>query len=301
MKIVVAAAVSQIGYWVLRQAANEGHEVIAGYRRRRFERPVANEVWVAMDLHHPADDLVGAPAGGADVFIHCGPPQFSARAARLAAMMNCHAVIAFGSTSALYHDLPRPHGDPVKAAMLRRMEQEFDAACTHHRIAGTLFRPTMIYGTGMDRNVCRLARMISRTPVLALPPDANGLRQPIHAADIASVALTAAKMADPDAQGRTRIFDIGGGEKLPYRTMVRRVADALGRNPVILPLPGLTHFARMAAFARPSLDATASALYRMNRDQVADNSAARLTFEFNPRAFHPTLEELRSPLHPVVN
>lgn len=300
MKIVVAAAVSQIGYWVVRRAAEDGHQIIAGHHRRRFARPIGPEGWTAIDLQHPDGGLTTGDVAGADVFIHCGPPQFAPGAARLAAAMRCRAVIAFGSTSALYHDLPAPVGDPPKAAMLRRLEQEFSAACTHHRINGMLFRPTLVYGAGMDQNVCRLARMASRLPVLPLPPDAGGLRQPVHAADIASLVLTAAETAIRQIGTQTPIFDIGGGERLPYRDMVRRIARATGHTPPILTCPGLAGAVGLAAMIRPSLAPTVSALYRMGADQVVDNSAAHQEFGYEPRGFAPTREELTSPVHPLA-
>lgn len=301
LKIVVAAAVSQIGYWILKLSTGRGNAVTAGYHRRRFATPVGDETWTAIDLQHPDSELTGGPDSQADIFVHCGPPQLSPNAARLAAAMRCRSIVAFGSTSVLYHDLPRPQGDPLKAAMLRRLEQEFTAACRHHRIAGTLFRPTMVYGTGMDQNVCRLARVITRSPVIPLPFGADGLRQPIHAADIAEIALkAAAETATDESVGKVRIIDIGGGEQLPYRTLVRRIGNALDRNPMLVPCPGLAQVARLAASARPSLAPTASALFRMKLDQVVDNTAASQTFGFQPRGFTPTRAELLGPLHPLA-
>ncbi|WP_420416233.1 NAD-dependent epimerase/dehydratase family protein [Pacificispira sp.] len=297
MKIVVTAAVSQIGYWVLRRVGEAEHQVFAGFHRRQFAAPVAQEIWTGIDLQHPAPGLTDGPMAGADVLIHCGPPQFAPNAARLGAALKCRAVVAFGSTSAIYHDLPRPFGDPVRAAMLRRLEQEFLQACANHRIAGTLFRPTMVYGAGMDGNVARLARMIARSPLLPLPRQADGLRQPIHADDIAALALTAASDPSFGGNGQCRVFDIAGGEQLPYRAMVRRIGEAIGRPPRLITVPGFEQVMHAASLIRPSLYPTVSALYRMRLDQVADNEPAERAFGFAPRAFTPSADALLAPIH----
>jgi nucleoside-diphosphate-sugar epimerase len=300
LKIVVTAAVSQIGYWVLKQAADKGLQVIAGYHHRRFSHPVGTERWTAIDLQNLDAAPTSSASFRADVFIHCGPPQFAPGAAKLAAAIGCRVVIAFGSTSALYHDLPAPIGDPQKAAMLRCLEQEFSAACRHHRIAGTLFRPTMVYGAGMDENVCRLARLASRLPVLPLPPNADGLRQPIHAADIAELVLDAAKESLDRDESEQRIFDIGGGERLPYRDMVRRIARAMGRRTLLLTCPGLAETLRVAAVIRPSMAPIVSAVYRMGKDQIANNAIANQAFGFEPRGFAPVYKEMTAPIHSLA-
>ena len=64
-------------------------------------------------------------------------------------------------------------------------------AARDRNVAGTIFRPTLIYGTGRDRSLAPIARFARRWRVLPLPVGARGLRQPVHAAvdDILDVLL----------------------------------------------------------------------------------------------------------------
>ena len=56
-------------------------------------------------------------------------------------------------------------------------------------IACTVFRPTLIYGAGTDRSLAPIARFARRWRVLPVPLGANGLRQPVHARDLAAACV----------------------------------------------------------------------------------------------------------------
>jgi nucleoside-diphosphate-sugar epimerase len=155
-------------------------------------------------------------------------------------------------------------------------------------VAWTILRPTLIYAEGQDQNVSRLARLIRRLGFLPLAGSGQGLRQPVHADDLAAAAIAAA--ASPAAENRA--YDLPGGETLTYRAMVERVFEGMGRRPAILPLPeGLWRLA--FALARPLLPgATAQMGARMSEDLTFDGSAAAADFGWKSRAFHPDFRPL---------
>lgn len=66
------------------------------------------------------------------------------------------------------------------------------AFCEERGIAWTVLRPTIIYDEGRDANISRLARLIAKFGVLPLAGWGAGLRQPVHAQDLAVGALQAA-------------------------------------------------------------------------------------------------------------
>jgi nucleoside-diphosphate-sugar epimerase len=134
-------------------------------------------------------------------------------------------------------------------------------------IGVTILRPTLIYGAGEDANVSAAARFIQRYGFFPLAWNAQGLRQPVHADDLASGALVA--LERPQTIGRT--YALPGGETLPYRAMIERIFEALGRRPRFLRIPGL---AAVSDLAR-----------RMARDQAFDIGPAARDLGYAPRRF----------------
>src|ERR1700716_3066834 len=53
-------------------------------------------------------------------------------------------------------------------------------------LAYTILRPTMIFGSSRDRNICRLVRYLNRWPVIPIFGDGEHLQQPVYVADLAS-------------------------------------------------------------------------------------------------------------------
>jgi nucleoside-diphosphate-sugar epimerase len=71
------------------------------------------------------------------------------------------------------------------AASLAEAEAEVERFCAEPGVAWTILRPTLIYDEGRDGNVSRLAGLIRRFGVLPLSGEGEGLRQPVHAEDLA--------------------------------------------------------------------------------------------------------------------
>ena len=197
-------------------------------------------------------------------------------------------LVAFSSTSV---STKAASPDAYEQGMVRRLAEGEDAVrafCSANGVAWTILRPTLIYAEGQDQNVSRLARLIRRLGFLPLAGQGEGLRQPVHADDLAAAAIGAA--ASPAAENRA--YDLPGGETLTYRQMAERVFEGLGRRPAILPLPeGLWRLA--FGLARPLLPgATAQMGARMSEDLAFDGSPAAADFGWNPRSFRPDFRML---------
>lgn len=150
--------------------------------------------------------------------------------------------------------------------------------------AWTLLRPTLIYDGETDRSVTAAARVIARLGVFPIQKPATGLRQPVHADDVAAALLAA--LDAPAARGRR--FDLPGGETLAYDAMLRRIAAALGRRVRLVPLPSPAPAAGLWA-ARHLLDRdlSPSLFARMGEDQVFDSAPAQAAFGYAPGPFRP--------------
>ena len=100
-------------------------------------------------------------------------------------------------------------------------------------IQWVILRPTLIYGLGRDKNISEIACFIRRFSIFPVLGQAQGLRQPIHAEDVAAACVSALKV--PDLANRA--YNISGGETLSYRDMVARSFTSIGRQPRIMTVP----------------------------------------------------------------
>lgn len=192
-------------------------------------------------------------------------------------------VVAIGSTGV--HD-KRGSPDPAEravAAALADAEQRLARAAAARGSALTLLRPTLVYGRGRDRSLGRLVALARRCPILPIPADARGLRQPLHADDVAAAVLAALRAPVP-VPG---LFDLPGGEVLPWDEMVARCLAAGAPAARLLRLPGPLFRAGLA-LARPfGLGPGPGLVARLGRDQVADGAPVRAALGLAPRAFRP--------------
>lgn len=171
----------------------------------------------------------------------------------------------------------------------RCLAMSLDSAEKHIRAWGEargvrvfILRTTMIYDGIHDANVAAIAGFVRRFgwyPVLA---PASGLRQPIHARDVASACISALALDLPSSD-----YNLSGGEILTYRRMVERIFESLGLSPRILSLPsillmcGVPFLRLLPRFRHLSF----SMFQRMNEDLAFDHSEAARDLKFTPRGF----------------
>jgi uncharacterized protein YbjT (DUF2867 family) len=163
------------------------------------------------------------------------------------------------------------------AQRLREGEQALMRACESRGVACTIFRPTLIYGVGLDKSLTPLARRAAKTRVFVLPPG-RGLRQPVHARDVAAAVLAA--LQSSATNGRT--IPLGGGERLSAQEMFARVRASLPVRTLPLRLPRLAVRAAMRV-----LPSTHGPLSRLDADLTADNAELEALLNVHPRGFNP--------------
>jgi len=199
-------------------------------------------------------------------------------------------VVVLSSTSRFTKVDSGDIGENVVAARLIEGEAQAQAWAETRDIEWVILRPTLIYGFGRDKNVSEIVRFIRRFGFFPVLGKATGLRQPIHAKDVAAACVSA--LQAPAAANRA--YNISGGETLTYRDMVARVFAALGRNPRLLTVP-LWAF-RLAVSVLRCLPRyrqwSAAMAERMNRDLVFDHVDAVRDLGFKPRGFVLAAEDL---------
>ena len=232
---------------------------------------------------HGSLEAMPAPTLLADTIISLGPlDAFATWFDR--AESRARRVVSLGSTG---RQDKRQSADPAERELADRLanaEATLMAAAERRGVALTLLRPSLIYGGGGDRSLTPMLERARRWGFLALPGNATGLRQPVHAADVAAAVL--ACLDTPATAGRA--YDLPGGETLAFDEMVRRALRerAPGCRLLRLPAPLFALAARLARF----LDSGApgpGVISRLGLDQVADAGPARRDFSYTPRAFQP--------------
>lgn len=231
--------------------------------------------WIAGDLYGAVDALPPQT----DAIISLGPlDAFAGWLARAAPRGVCR-VIALSSMSA---DSKRASPDPSErelAARLVAAERLLADAAAEIGAASTILRPTLIYGDGRDRSLAPIARFARRWRMLPIPLRAHGLRQPIHADDIAAAVVAALDRAATFG----RVYELGGGERLRFDEMLARIAAAQPGPVLRIPVPRSA--LRLALRLRRDRAFGAAALQRLDSALIADNSAAARDFGHAPRAF----------------
>ena len=101
-------------------------------------------------------------------------------------------IVVFSSTSVITKLDSEVAEERELLKNLAAAEQKIIAACEQNNIGWTILRPTLIYAEGRDINITPLSRLIRRFGFMPLVGGGTGLRQPVHAEDLAIGAISAA-------------------------------------------------------------------------------------------------------------
>lgn len=269
MTTFVTGATSQLGYFLLPQLIARGEAVVALSRRAQPAHGAEMD-WRVGDI-----ESLGPLATPPSRIVSFGPLPGLAGWLRRAGPIEGARLVAVSSMSA-----ESKRASPVAAErhisqVLRDAEAAVAQECERRGIAWTVLRPTLVYGAGLDRNFTPLVHCARRWRVFPLPR-ARGLRQPVHAQDVASAALAALDTPVRD------IVPIGGGERLTVAETYSRVRASIGVATLGVAIPAVA--ARCAPLLPPALQ---GALSRLDQDLVADNSRLQASLGITPRGFAP--------------
>lgn len=281
-RIGVTGASSPVAAFLLPRLLNDGHAVTALSRGTAPAAAPAGVAWVQADLQ---GDAPLPPLPGVQALVHLAPLWLLPPHVAAFSAMGVRRIVAFGSTSRFTKAHSASDAERHLAARLAAAEGALAAACHEHAVAWTVFRPTLTYGSGRDGNIAFIARFVRRFGFFPLAGRAEGLRQPVHADDLAAACVAALQCPATC----NRAYNLPGGQALSYRRMVEAVFRAGGRTPrfVSLPLPlwraAMSALALLPRAPRVGLEMAV----RMNADMVFDFEEARRDFGYAPRPFQP--------------
>ena len=274
---IVFGATGFVGSYIVDQLANSGKKPIGVSRK---EQPTNNSCdWIQGDLLFP--DELQLPA--TDVIYSTGNARhFGPALPRLLRSPVRRIVII--SSSSVWTKISSP--DPIERFAMEDLAAAEDTiirTCEAHSVEWTILRPTLIYREGVDPNVTRLASIIRRFGFLPLNGTGNGLRQPIHAEDLAIGAIASAA----SAAAANKAYYVSGSDTISYREMTGRIFDALGKPRRMISLPPPV-WSLAFAVARPLFPGISGVMgRRMSEDLVFDSSDARADFGWKSRGFYP--------------
>lgn len=285
-RVLLTGASGQIGVFAIPRLIEAGFQVFAVSRKGRpREFPAYEQVkWVdeaqSVEVARDCQYLLSAgPMHLAQEFLAIGKELQSA--------------VVFSSSSV---ESKESSGNPHEKEQMREMRALESGLIQDARARGlklVIFRPTLIYGCGLDENISRLARWIRRFGFVPVNGKAEGLRQPVHADDLAAVAVTAllGEKMDPD------IFSLAGGETLSYSDMVDRIFTALGRPARVLRLPEwlFVLLVNLVGRLKPGSGMNGEMVRRQKFELVFDDGLARELFAYDPRPFEPVEADFTLP------
>ncbi len=196
-------------------------------------------------------------------------------------------VVALSSTSVLTKTESEIASERAGLQSLVDAEHRIIETCERLGVRWTILRPTLIYCEGQDRNITALARLIRKFRVMPLVGGGTGLRQPVHADDLAAGLIAAG--AAPAAANR--IYAVGGGETLTYREMIGRIFDGLGlaRRTPSIPAAGWRTLFPLIAGLYPGANVAMG--LRMTQDMAFDATPAIRDFGWSARGFRPFFDQ----------
>ncbi len=220
----------------------------------------------------------GPLSGCVDWLARTGPGALQ----RVVALSSMSAVHKLASSSAFERNLAR---------QLLDGEQGLLAWTKSHGIECTILRPTLIWGAGIDQSLTPFAKAAARRGVALVPSAACGLRQPVHADDLAALCIALLRRD----QAATGVFEAGGSERLALSEMLARTARSMDARVLRLPVPKPL-MGPLASLAR-QFGGASDALARAMNDQCVQDDAVWSCVGIVPRGFRPCRSDWSLPMH----
>lgn len=274
-RVGVIGATSIVGEYLLSLLVEEGWDVVAFSHRESQIKAVGDNsvVWRLLPGFKSSEvgyfdqrkEQINLWISLAPIFVL--PEYFS-----MLLTYGARHIVAVSSTSRFTKSESSDQDEKILAQNLTQSEEYLKSWAKKEKLTFTILRPTLVYGLGRDKNVSAMASFIRRFSFFPVFGAARGLRQPVHAKDVASccVAALSSKVAI------NKSYNISGGETISYREMICRIFTALGKKPRFVVF-SLWLFRVAVMFLRmfpPFRHWSAAMAERMNQDLVFSHEEA---------------------------
>jgi hypothetical protein len=149
-------------------------------------------------------------------------------------LQDLKGVIACSSSSFITKQFAFNEYDRGLSVQLKQSHKMIRAICIELNIPFQILAPTLVYGEVngySDKNISKIIKLLRTLPVIFLPKT-TGLRQPIHATQLALIAFQqASKMLSGCwSRDEPQVVTLGGDSIITYEDMIIRIKDALQAN-----------------------------------------------------------------------
>ena len=284
--VLLTGASSQIGVFVIPRLIQAGYRVLAVSRKGKPDAyPSFDEVeWLNVNEALDAVD-------SCQYLLSAGPLDLAL--AFLRSSRRFRKAIVFSSSSV---ETKQTSGNRAERAQIQGIlaaESELESISKDGSLKLVIFRPTLIYGCGLDTNISRLAAWIKRFGFMPVNGKAAGLRQPVHADDLAGAAVTAmvSKYDLPT------VMNLAGGATLSYSDMVGGIFTALGKPARLVRLPQwlFVFLVNIANIFKTNGGINSEMVRRQGIDLVFEDRQARELLNYDPRPFAPRVRDFSLP------
>jgi len=228
VKVLVCGSTGFVGRAVVGALKARGHQVLGASRhgplRIDFMAPVAPAAWAERLRELQVDAVVNCVgllmARGGQSFerVHAQGPGELFEGAAQAGLARALQISALGA-------------DDGHSPYLRS-KRVADEMLLSLPLAGTVLRPSLLYGPGGPSTA--LFATLAALPIIGLPGGGAMRLQPLHVYELAEMVVRCLERPEP-ARG---VFELGGGAALSYREMLATYRAALGAGEALwLPLP----------------------------------------------------------------
>jgi nucleoside-diphosphate-sugar epimerase len=273
MRVLITGATGLLGSALVQLLLVEGHEVRCLVREKspRVSRLDAQRVELVRGDASSARDLVEV-LSGRDTVLHVAGIEYAPQVVEAARRTGVARIVVVGSTSV--HS-----AYPLRSEPKLRMEK----LVREGGLDFTIVRPSMIYGSELDKNVHRLLRFLDRSPFFPVFGSGANLWQPVYFEDCARGIYEA--LVRPAAVGQS--YDLPGAEPLTYLELVKIAAGALGKKPRIVKLPLEPVRLSLAVAERLHLPfpIKSEQVLRLREDKAYTYEKARRELGYAPRSF----------------
>lgn len=269
--MLISGATGLLGQEILRLLTDSGTHDIRCLARPTSDVDLLGNAEIVYGDTGDEDSLYKA-LRGTDAFLHIAGLEYAPQVLSAARRAGVGRLLIVGSTS-VYSAYE--HRSGWRRSMERLVRES--------GLEWTIARPTMIYGSELDKNMHKLLRFLDRSPVFPIFGNGENLWQPVHYEDLARGMLSALETPETVHQS----YDLPGARPLTYLDLVHTVAAALGEKPRVirLPIEPVRRVLRLAEHARIPLPIESEQVMRLREDKAYPYEKARRELGYAPRSF----------------
>jgi len=284
MKIFITGATGFTGSRVVPLLLQNGFEVRCLYRATsdRSLLPQPEIEWALGDVSDA--QTLSASMRGADALVNIASLGFGHAGSIITAALEADVQRAvFISTTAIFTQLN---------ASSKIVRVAAENSIQNSGLQYTILRPTMIYGSNRDRNICRLIRWLKILPFFPVFGDGNYLQQPIFVDDVAQ-AVVSSLSSDKTIRNS---YNIAGKYPLTYNQVIDTIARQLNKRVWKIHVPSVPVVNMLRLFERihAPFPIKSEQVLRLNENKNFSYEEAQRDFGFSPLAFDEGIKlELR--------